>query len=364
MANAHHNFKRGCKTMVMRTRKRRVLLIGLLMIVGAIIPEHAEANDSFVSASMVRSLFEDTYPWFSDGAVKEHLFFEAESGDLKLFGFRSETSPVEEFAIFLVTVTDGVNRVKDITKAFNARYAYYYYIDTLQLPDLDNVILVQAFYITHHVLPSLYLISKDGVILGVKGEIFEIEDEIPFRITSVDYSDAGIVPWLFGFETMHPTGEIFEDGSFFWSSPDSFQASPYTRYVYEWCKSSLAFEMVDSSPVNHAAVIEVFINAVSKSAWKEASEYLADVRWATQDDFESDPVIIDLSSGIKEFAGFTNPNTIRLESGSGSLIDFIFDIGWEESYQSARRSFQHQHQLGPWAPQPKIKVLQRVSMDE
>lgn len=352
--------------MMMRTKTRGItVLIGLLFVLASsLIPHRIEAGDVFISASMVRSLFEDAYSWFLDGTVKEQLFFEAESGDLKLFGFRSETSPVEEFAIFLVTVTDGVNRVKDITKAFNARYAYYYYIDTLQLPDLDNVILVQAFYITHHVLPSLYLISKDGVILGVKGEIFEIEDEIPFRITSVDYSDAGIVPWLFGFETMHPTGEIFEDGSFFWSSPDSFQASPYTRYVYEWCESSSTFEIVDSSPVNHAAVTEAFLDALNKQNWKEANGYLAVPRWATQHDFESDSVVVELLSGIKNFVGFPDPNTIRLETMSGSYIDFIFDIDWEQSYQSSRRNFKDEHQLGPWAPQPKIKVLQRVSMDE
>jgi hypothetical protein len=62
---------------MMRTKTRGItVLIGLLFVLASsLIPHRIEAGDVFISASMVRSLFEDAYSWFLDGTVKEQLFF-------------------------------------------------------------------------------------------------------------------------------------------------------------------------------------------------------------------------------------------------------------------------------------------------
>ena len=344
---------------VSRTIRVSILCVCIVLILmTTTMPGSANADSCFISASMVRSLFEDTYPWFLDGTVKEQLFLDVELSDLKLFGFQPDHEVSEERAFFLVSHENGTNKVKDISSQIDTVYTYYY-ADTVELSCIGEVIRLDAYYITHHVLPALYLISNDGVLLGVKGELIEVEEGPPFTVTHVDYSDSEMIPWNIGPGTVHPLGEKMGDG-FFWSSVDAFQAWPYIRHVCEWRDDSRTFEVVDMSPLNHAAVTETFVHAVSKYDWEEAAQFLIGVRWTKQDDFESDPVIVDLLSGVEEFIGFPNPNTIRLKTMSGNVIDFVFDSGWEESYQSARRKFEHEHRQGMWAPQPKITALQRT----
>jgi hypothetical protein len=81
------------------------------MLTITLVPDGAKAENAFVSASFVRALFEDAYPWFLEGSVQEQTHFEVESGDLKLFGFAPTANDgfkvSAEAAFFLVTLLDG-----------------------------------------------------------------------------------------------------------------------------------------------------------------------------------------------------------------------------------------------------------------
>lgn len=340
----------------------------VLVIASITVDGVAKAGSAFISANYIRAIYEDTYPWFQEGTLKEQLLVEAEHGNLKLYGFAPEAldelSPYDEVAFFLVSLEEGVNRIKDISSEISRTYTHYY-IDNIQLPGYGNVLRLTGAYFTHHVLPTTYLISPEGVLLVVQGDsiVFETSDatcmgeEPSLRIITVSRTDSrnanDVLPWHVYDQVIHP------EGGDFWSSVDVFQASPYERTVYGWCEAEMRFELAERTPVNHYAVAETLLRAIQNEDWAGAislfsQDYFERYGIRSSDDLRNEVRHKISSCGAERLLGFPTPYTLRLEDKSGTVLDLCFDRDWCSAYRTSRRVFADGKETDVWVAPPLI----------
>ena len=161
------------------------LICGLVLLTSYVGSLGAVA--AFPSPDILRTWFGDEYPWFLEGAIHDQLLVEMQHDDLYLVGFTpnagDEAVGSDQGAFFLTVREEEGYRVNDVSGKITPRLSYLS-AEPLELPGSKGAILVKASYFTLHELNAQYVVTEDGVILGVEGDIISMVYEPHFHVSS------------------------------------------------------------------------------------------------------------------------------------------------------------------------------------